>query len=72
MSKEVVVAWWGSTKHPMGHILAQEPDVNSIVWHPLLEDTMFTESAKGWIGHLLRQGDVEVKDVMDLIGHSCK
>ena len=60
-SKEIVVAWWGSTKPPEGHILAEEPDVNSIVWHPLLEDSMYTETAKGWVGFLLRKGDAEVK-----------
>ncbi len=62
-SKEVVVAWWGSSTPPKGHILAKGPEVNTIVCHLQEEDTMLSEEATGWIGYLLRQGVKRVADV---------
>ncbi len=61
-SKEVVV-WWGASMPPMGHILAEEQQENTIVCHPQEEDTTLSEEATGWIGYFVRHGDKQVTDV---------
>ncbi len=67
-SKEVVIAWWGSSTPPTGHILAEGQDVNTIVCHPQDEDTMMAEEATGWIGYLLKQAVKQVADIYSSSG----
>ena len=51
-AKEIVVGWWGQGHPPVGHILSEGPYVNTIVCHPLEEETMVAAEATGWIAYL--------------------
>ena len=62
-SNEVVVAWWGSSTPPKGHILAEEQDVNTIFCHPQEENTMLSEQASGWMNFLLKSQPMQVADI---------
>jgi len=48
-SKDVVVAWWGSSTPPKGHILVEELEINTIVYHPQEETPWFRcKPLDGW------------------------
>ena len=69
-SKNIVVAWWGPTRIPDGHILKEEIEVNSVVCHPDEEDTLVsTLECTGWIKMLLMsQHPQVVYDVYSVSG----
>ena len=68
-SKEVLFAWWGSNAPPTGHLLSEGQDINTIVCHPLEENTLISEQATGWMGYLLRQQPVMVADIYGTHGN---
>lgn len=63
-----MVAWWGPSKPPVGHILAEGHDINTIVCHPQDENTMVADEATGWIGYLVKQVGRQVVDIYSSSG----
>lgn len=67
--EQMVIAWWGASAIPQGHILVGK--MNSIICHPAEEDTVISSlQCTGWIKVLLASNPQCVADVYSESGES--
>lgn len=67
-SGDLVIAWWGSGKLPLGHILNLDPDIDTLVCHPQDENTIIATQPTGWMKILLKPKPKFVVDVYSISG----